>query len=70
MNYTTASLPPTDQGFETLYRIIRDDMEIRTDCLLYNQNGTELSAEDFCHIGDNDIIYVKWKGNVSKLNHI
>ena len=62
INYTTASLPPTSQGFQTLKRIIHDDLQIKEEVLLFSKNGTEMNEEDFFHIGENDIIYVRTTG--------
>lgn len=62
LNYTTASLPPTENGFQTLNRIIQEDLHLGPEVLLYSKNGTEMHEEDFFHIGNNEIIYVKNKG--------
>lgn len=36
-------------------------MDIKTELLLFSKNGTEMNAEDFYHIDNNDIVYVKNK---------
>lgn len=45
-----------------MHRIIRDDLQLGPEVLLFSKNGTELHEEDFYHIGDNEIIYVRNKG--------
>ncbi|CAI2384368.1 unnamed protein product [Moneuplotes crassus] len=62
LNYTTASLPSNNHGFETLKTIIHEELGLKGEFDLYNKNGNKMKIDDFSFTTDNDIIYVRASG--------